>query len=205
MAMQSSAAAWTAAASDSERTVPGPVPVASVRPAPVLRPVPGVVSRQGGPGRPGGVTRPGGVGGPGWSSGPGRPSHAGPVGDAPRVGRRGPVAARSVRGGCAGSRSTAVRAPLRLTARGRRAVVALVLAAGLGIWALLGTVLAEGSDGLHLAGDSSVVVESGDTLWSIASAVAGNDQDVRVVVEQIRQINGLGSGDLMPGQVLQLP
>jgi hypothetical protein len=205
MAMQSSAAAWTVAASDPERTVAGPVPVAAVRPAPVLRPVPGVVPRPGAPGRPGGVMRPGGVGGPGWSSGPGRASHGGPVGDAPRVGRRGPVGARSVRGGCAGSRSAAVRTPLRLTARGRRAVVALLLAGGLGIWALLGAVLAEGSHGLHLAGDSSVVVEYGDTLWSIASAVAGNDQDVRVVVERIRQINGLESGDLMPGQVLQLP
>jgi nucleoid-associated protein YgaU len=49
-----------------------------------------------------------------------------------------------------------------------------------------------------------VVVRSGDTLWSIASSVAGA-HDVRQVVDRIQQVNGLRGSDLVPGQVLRLP
>jgi nucleoid-associated protein YgaU len=58
--------------------------------------------------------------------------------------------------------------------------------------------------GLHLAGVSSVVVEPGDTLWSIAAAVA-DGEDVRVVVDRIQELNGLHGSDVVPGQVLELP
>jgi hypothetical protein len=54
-------------------------------------------------------------------------------------------------------------------------------------------------------GDTSVVVQYGDTLWSIASSVAGPGDDVRAVVAEIRQVNDLPGSDLEPGQVLQLP
>ena len=54
-------------------------------------------------------------------------------------------------------------------------------------------------EGLRLAGVSSVVVESGDTLWSIAAAVAGGD-DVRIVVDRIQELNGLeGRAGARPG------
>jgi nucleoid-associated protein YgaU len=79
----------------------------------------------------------------------------------------------------------------------------LVLVGSLGLATAAG-LLDGGSGDLRLAGESSVVVESGDTLWSIATAVAGTD-DVRVVVDRIRQLNGLQSADLVPGQVLRLP
>ena len=52
---------------------------------------------------------------------------------------------------------------------------------------------------LRLAGESSVVVQSGDTLWSIA-ALADGDGDVRAVVDEIRELNawrvppGAGAG-----------
>jgi nucleoid-associated protein YgaU len=95
--------------------------------------------------------------------------------------------------------------PLRLTARGRRLVAVLGLAAGVGAAALVGSALDGGrDDGLHLAGQSSVVVRSGDTLWSIASSVAGG-RDVREVVDRIQALNGMRGSDLAPGQVLRLP
>jgi LysM repeat protein len=50
----------------------------------------------------------------------------------------------------------------------------------------------------------SVVVQPGDTLWSIAAEVAGTD-DVREVVDRIQELNGLQDAVLMPGQVLELP
>ena len=59
-------------------------------------------------------------------------------------------------------------------------------------------------DGLHLVGVSSVVVEPGDTLWSIAESVA-DEADVRVVVDRIQELNRLEGSSLVPGQVLQLP
>ena len=50
-------------------------------------------------------------------------------------------------------------------------------------------------------GSSSVVVQPGDTLWSIASRwpVSG---DVREVDREIRGLNGLSGADLVPGQIL---
>jgi nucleoid-associated protein YgaU len=79
------------------------------------------------------------------------------------------------------------------------------VAAGVGLASVVGSALGGGqAGGLHLAGQSSVVVRPGDTLWSLASAVAGDD-DVRVVVDRIREVNGLRSSDLRPGQVLVLP
>jgi nucleoid-associated protein YgaU len=106
----------------------------------------------------------------------------------------------------AGRSSSSERTPVRLTARGRRLVAALGLAAGVGAAALAGSVLrgGESPSGLHLAGQSSVVVRPGDTLWSIASAVAGED-DVRQVVVRLEQVNGLRSTTLEPGEVLRLP
>jgi nucleoid-associated protein YgaU len=62
----------------------------------------------------------------------------------------------------------------------------------------------DAGDGLHLAGVSSVVVEPGDTLWSIAESVAGG-ADVRAVVDRIQEMNGLDGSSLVPGQILQLP
>lgn len=98
-----------------------------------------------------------------------------------------------------------VRSPLRLTARGRRLFLSLAVASGVGLAALVhGALASDGGGRLHLAGQDSVVVRPGDTLWSIASSVAG-DEDVRVVVAEIRQSNGLHGSDLVPGEVLRLP
>ena len=97
------------------------------------------------------------------------------------------------------------RSALRLTRRARRLAVVLALCGGVVLGSWLAPLLSGGADrGLHLAGVSSVVVEPGDTLWSIAASVA-EEEDVRAVVDRIQELNGLESADLVPGQVLQLP
>jgi LysM repeat protein len=49
------------------------------------------------------------------------------------------------------------------------------------------------------------VVEPGDTLWGIASGVAGPAADPRPVVDALIAGNHLGDADLSPGTVLRLP
>jgi Tfp pilus assembly protein FimV len=85
-----------------------------------------------------------------------------------------------------------------------------VLALALGCAVALGSLAAPlvgGGDrsGLRLAGERSVVVESGDTVWSIAGEVAGPGQDVRTVVDAIEELNDLQGSVVVPGQVLELP
>ena len=125
-------------------------------------------------------------------------------------------AGRALRGGAAG-RPTVLTAPapaagttpppgrLRLTAWGRLVTAVLALTAVTGGVAASGQLSAASAPaGLHLEGQSSVVVRTGDTLWSIASSVAGDD-DVRVVVRRIQQVNALRGTTLVPGEVLRLP
>lgn len=94
--------------------------------------------------------------------------------------------------------------PVRLTRRARRLTAVLLLAAGVALGSWLGPLMTGSGGDLRLAGVSSVVVEPGDTVWSIARSVAG-DGDVRQVVARIRAANHLTSPDLQPGQVLRLP
>ncbi|MCI6924672.1 MAG: LysM peptidoglycan-binding domain-containing protein [Megasphaera elsdenii] len=52
----------------------------------------------------------------------------------------------------------------------------------------------------------SVAVEPGQTVWQLASVAAGDDMDVRQVVNEILEDNGLtGTSDIRPGQILCLP
>ena len=93
---------------------------------------------------------------------------------------------------------------LRLTRRARRLAVLLMLAVGVMVGLWLAPLLNGGGGDLRLAGESSVVVQSGDTLWSIASALGG-EGDVRAVIDEIQRINHLDGATLVPGQRLQLP
>jgi nucleoid-associated protein YgaU len=79
----------------------------------------------------------------------------------------------------------------------------LALASGVALGSWLGPLLHGGGD-LRLAGVDSVVVQPGDTLWSIAGSLEGDD-DVRGVVDAIQALNGLEGSDIAPGQVLILP
>lgn len=135
----------------------------------------------------------------------------GPPDGGPRAVVRPGGGLRPVRAGCAGRRPGSARVagpvapPLRLTRRGRRLVAGLLIAGGIALAAAVGgAVFGGGSDGLRLAGDSSVVVRSGDTLWSIAGSAAP-EEDPRAVVDAIVALNGLEGVGLVPGQVLQLP
>jgi nucleoid-associated protein YgaU len=129
-----------------------------------------------------------------------------PVGPARRETPR-PTSGPASRPG-APSRRPAGRRPqdvrLRLTRRAKRLAVVLALAAGVALGSWLGPLLGGTGGDLRLAGESSVIVQSGDTLWSIATALDG-EGDVRRLVDEIQRLNGLDGADLVPGQVLQLP
>jgi nucleoid-associated protein YgaU len=101
-------------------------------------------------------------------------------------------------------RTAAAPVGFRLTRRARRLAVVLTLAAGVAIGSWLGPLIAGGDGDLRLAGVQSVVVQPGDTLWSIAAEAAGTG-DVRAVVDRIQALNGLQDAVLVPGQVLELP
>ena len=122
---------------------------------------------------------------------------------APRTPAR-PASRPPVRGGCAPMRRP-VTGRVRLTRRARRLAVVLALALGVALGSWVGPLLVGGDSGdLRLTGASTVTVESGDTLWSVATSVAG-DRDVRAVVDEIQRLNHLDGADLRVGQVLQLP
>ena len=52
---------------------------------------------------------------------------------------------------------------------------------------------------------TTVVVSSGDTLWSIASEKADGTKDIRSVLSEIRAINDLDSDILYEGTILKVP
>lgn len=105
------------------------------------------------------------------------------------------------------ARTTNAPTRLRLTARGRRvlailasvpAVIALSIAILSGGGALASN---ENGSGVSFA---HVTVQPGDTLWSIAHAVAP-DADPRDVVDAIMRLNALPSGSLDIGQSVAIP
>ncbi|GAA2233289.1 LysM peptidoglycan-binding domain-containing protein [Herbiconiux moechotypicola] len=96
---------------------------------------------------------------------------------------------------------------LRITARGRRvlaALIALPIVAALGTAALLG-------GGAAIAGaDSSttsfeyVTVTGGQTLWGIAETLAP-EADPRDVIAEIMSLNQLTESSVQPGQRIAIP
>jgi predicted Zn-dependent protease len=93
------------------------------------------------------------------------------------------------------------QAKLRLTRRGQIVVTLLVTGLLLAVFSL-------GRFSAGAAGDPvphrTVVVHTGDTLWSIAAAAAPS-ADTRVTVDKIRLLNHLDGGAVQVGQQLQLP
>ncbi len=100
------------------------------------------------------------------------------------------------------ARTRTQEAPLVLTERGRLAlrILAGVVASIVAI--VVGAVIGLALRSAPVAGES-VVVGSGDTLWSIAATVPG--VDVRDAMADIVELNGLGGSTIQPGQVLLLP
>ena len=130
------------------------------------------------------------------------PSPSGPSG---RGARPAPSAARSVRPVGGGRSASGRRGPPACGSPGGRGGSRSCwrCPADVVLGSVLGSLISGAQDeGLRLAGVSSVVVESGDTLWSIADAVADGD-DVRIVVDRIQELNGLDG--LVPARSCSCP
>jgi hypothetical protein len=108
-------------------------------------------------------------------------------------------------------RGAAAPAPLRLTRRGRAVVATLIVAAIAAVGLVIAMAAAGGAQaaspgqpGAGHQGMHEIVVRSGQTLWSIASA-AEPTADPRLVVQQIMAANGMTSASLAAGQLLWVP
>jgi hypothetical protein len=108
-------------------------------------------------------------------------------------------------------RPASAPAPLRLTRRGRVVAATLLVT----VIAAIGLVIAlaaaggaqaasPGGPGTGHQGMHEVVVRSGQTLWSIASA-AEPTADPRLVVQQIMAANRMSSTAIAAGQLLWVP
>lgn len=94
---------------------------------------------------------------------------------------------------------------IRMTARGRRALLA-VLAVPVALFGAFGAIQATGAFAGSEQVDvdfATVTVQPGDTLWALAERIAP-DHDPRDVVVEIEMLNGV-SAALVPGQVLSIP
>ncbi|NOV96899.1 LysM peptidoglycan-binding domain-containing protein [Isoptericola halotolerans] len=93
---------------------------------------------------------------------------------------------------------------LRLTARGRRALV------GLAAFLLSVPLVAWGAGAVADAPRSAVevrlqTVAPGETLWQYAATVAAPGEDLRDVVADLKELNGMRTAALQVGQVVVLP
>jgi hypothetical protein len=106
---------------------------------------------------------------------------------------------------------TAAPGRVRLTRRGRvvlagLAVATVAMAALVLSLSMAGGALAasHGSPRAGYQGMRQVVVEQGQTLWSIAAAAAPR-ADPRVVIQQIMETNALGGSTIRAGELLWVP
>jgi LysM repeat protein len=95
--------------------------------------------------------------------------------------------------------SISVKSPMR--------AAVLLTTIALGVVLLVANAVSAGHGALGDDSDGWVEhrVVTGDTLWDIASAHTEPGDDVRRTVYEIRQVNGLKSPDIIPGQVLRIP
>jgi LysM repeat protein len=91
---------------------------------------------------------------------------------------------------------------VRLTQRGVVVLALAVAALGAGlVWLARASAP---SAGPTLIAPHAVTVQSGDTLWSIATQVAPQ-RDPRAEIAGLQRRNHLTGVDLVPGQVLRVP
>jgi nucleoid-associated protein YgaU len=101
---------------------------------------------------------------------------------------------------------------VRLTRRGRRVVAGFVLGVIIVVVTVLwmsvaGSVQASshaGAPGSAYRGMTQVVVQPGQTLWSIATA-AEPSGNLWAVVQQIINVNALNGAEIQSGQLLWVP
>lgn len=92
---------------------------------------------------------------------------------------------------------------LRLTARGR--VVAVLAGMALAAPLLWGATAAVADVPASAVEVRAHAVAPGETLWGLAAALAEPGQDVREVVRDVQDLNGLTTGTLRVGQTVYLP
>jgi hypothetical protein len=120
--------------------------------------------------------------------------------------------ARPAAAGRPGMRSSSPSpGPVRLTRRGRVVAGGLAIAAVVAVAFLVSLTLAggalassHGAPGAGYRGMRRVVVEPGQTLWSIASA-AQPTADPRLVIQQIMTSNSLSGASIDAGEQLWVP
>jgi len=96
------------------------------------------------------------------------------------------------------------RSRLRLTPRGR-AVLLFLIGMPIALWLLVAQLNGGAATGSLEGGSVQIVmVEPGESLWSIAERVAPGS-DPRDVIDAIVAFNHLGSADVMAGQQLGVP
>jgi hypothetical protein len=83
-------------------------------------------------------------------------------------------------------------------------VASLVAAAAL-VLGLGGRALGGSSEPGEQRTRPHILVEPGQTLWSIAKARIGPESDPRPYIQEIREVNGLATSELAVGQRLLLP
>lgn len=98
--------------------------------------------------------------------------------------------------------------PVRLTRRGRLlvTVAAVLMVAALSV-VLAGAAQALGHSGVPATRGSAITkveVRPGQSLWTLAQAYDPN-ADPRQVIQEILQLNSLGTDQVQPGQVLWMP
>lgn len=98
---------------------------------------------------------------------------------------------------------SAPSAPLRLTRRGRTLVLGIVavLAAG----AAFSAQSATAGPPQEAQAVVTRTVSPGETLWEVAGDVAAPGQDLRVVVDDLIELNGLAGGAVQAGQQILVP
>lgn len=92
--------------------------------------------------------------------------------------------------------------------RKRQLIRAAILAAGILLFLLLGGSISAASAGQKKTEVyyTSVQVEAGDSLWSLAQKYAPQYSDINEYVNTLRQVNRICREDrLLPGQILIVP
>jgi hypothetical protein len=101
-------------------------------------------------------------------------------------------------------RSSGSVGAIRLTTRGRVVIALVASFIILGSWLTVGGGSADASTEPGISVGGVVVVQAGESLWSIATELAPNT-DPREVIMRIRDMNSLGSNHVYPGQSLAVP
>ena len=95
---------------------------------------------------------------------------------------------------------------IRLNRRGRLARTFVVLSLAIVLGSVVSAKAGAGTEAAPQAAGSfiTVTVAPGDTVWSLATRLAGGG-DVRALVSEIIEVNSLDSVDVATGQKLRIP